>query len=222
MKLKYYLQMNLFRTLFFNFRSLPFSQAVKLPVILFRGTVLRRMKGKLVLPEKVRHGMIKIGRADVAGWERRGTSLSIDGDLIFEGKATIGSGSALEVKKGAVLTIGEKFRVTAGASIFCHKKITFGQGCMLSWDTLVMDSDHHEIFDPATGTVLNGDMPVTIGNYVWIGCRSTLLKGVAIGDNCVVAAGSLLTKSFENERDSVIGGSGKDQRVLRSGIAWKE
>lgn len=70
------------------------------------------MKGKLVLPEKVRHDMIKIGRADVAGWERRGTSLCIEGDLIFEGEAAIGSGSALEVKKGAVLTIGEKFRVT--------------------------------------------------------------------------------------------------------------
>ena len=222
MKMKYYLQMSLFRTLCFNFRYLPFSQAVLLPVILFRGTVLRRMKGKLILPEKIKHGMIKIGRADVAGWEKRGTAVSIDGELVFKGKATFGSGSALEVKKGAVLTIGEKFRVTAGASIFCHKKITFGQGCMLSWDTLVMDSDHHEIYDPGTGAVLNGDSPVMLGDHVWIGCRSTLLKGTAIGDNCVVAAGSILTKSFENERNSVIGGSGKDQRVLRSGIAWKE
>ena len=222
MKLKYYLQMSLFRTLFFNFHYLPFSQAVKLPVILFRGTVLRRMKGKLVLPEKVRHGMIKIGRADVAGWERRGTSLCIEGDLIFKGKATIGSGSALEVKKGAVLTIGEKFRVTAGASIFCRKKISFGRDCLLSWDTLVMDSDHHAIMDSASGNILNGDAPVTIGNHVWIGCRSTLLKGVSIGDNCVVAAGSILTKNFKQERNAIIGGCGKEQRVLRSGIDWKE
>ncbi len=219
MKMKYYLQMSLLRTFYFNFRYLPFSQAIRLPVILFRGTVLRRMKGKLVLPEKVRHGMIKIGRADVAGWEKRNTSLSIDGELVFKGKATIGSGSALEVKKGAVLTLGEKFRVTAGASVFCHRKITFGQGCLLSWETLVMDSDHHEILDPGTGAVLNGDLPVTIGDHVWIGCRSSLLKGAAIGDKCVVAAGSILTKSFENEHNSVIGGSGKEQRVLRSGIA---
>lgn len=222
MKLKYYLQINLFRTLLFNFHYLPFSQAVLLPVILFRGTVLRRMKGKLVLPEKVRHGMIKIGRADVAGWEKRGTSLSIDGDLIFEGKATIGSGSVLDVKKGAVLTFGEKFRVTAGASIFCRKKISFGRDCLVSWDTLVMDSDHHTIMDSASGTELNGDAPVTIGDHVWIGCRSTLLKGVSIGDNCVVASGSILTKSFEQERNTIIGGSGKEQRVLRSGIDWKE
>ena len=222
MKLKYYLQMSLFRTLFFNFHYLPFSQAVKLPVILFCGTVLRRMKGKLVLPEKVRHGMIKIGRADVAGWEKRGTALSIEGDLIFQGKATIGSGSVLDVKKGAVLTFGEKFRVTAGASIFCRKKISFGRDCLVSWDTLVMDSDHHTIMDSASGTELNGDAPVTIGDHVWIGCRSTLLKGVSIGDNCVIASGSILTKSFEKERNTIIGGNGKEQRVLRSGIDWKE
>ncbi len=222
MKMKYYLQMSLFRTLLFNFRYLPFSQAVLLPVILFRGTVLRHMKGKLVLSDKVRHGMIKIGCVEVSGWEKRETALSIEGDLIFQGKATIGSGSVLNVKKGAVLTIGERFRVTAGSTIICRKEISFGQECLLSWDTLVMDSDHHAIMDSASGNILNGDAPVTIGNHVWIGCRSTLLKGVSIGDNCVVAAGSILTKNFKQERNAIIGGCGKEQRVLRSGIDWKE
>lgn len=222
MKLKYYFQMSFFRTLFFNFRYLPFSKACFLPVILFRGTVVGSMKGKITLPEKVKCGMIKIGRADVVGWEKRSASLSVDGEMIFQGKATLGSGSALKVKKGAVLTFGDKFRITAGASIFCHKQITFGTGCLLSWDTQIMDSDHHLILDPLSGGRLNEDAAVVFGDHVWIGSRSTILKGVSIGDGCVVAAGSILTESFAGEKDSVIGGNGKTQRVLRSGINWKE
>ncbi len=36
--------------------------------------------------------------------------------------------------------------------------------------------------------------PVSIGNDVWIGCRSIVLKGVSIGDGAIVAAGSVVTK----------------------------
>jgi acetyltransferase-like isoleucine patch superfamily enzyme len=41
-----------------------------------------------------------------------------------------------------------------------------------------------------------GGANITIGNDVWIGMDSTILSGVEIGEGCVVAAGSLVTKSF--------------------------
>ena len=36
--------------------------------------------------------------------------------------------------------------------------------------------------------------PVKIGNFVWIGCNVVILKGVSIGKNVTVAAGSVVTK----------------------------
>ncbi len=45
---------------------------------------------------------------------------------------------------------------------------------------------------------------VVLGNNIWIGHNVTILPGVTIGDDCLIAAGSVVTKSFESE--SVIAG----------------
>lgn len=45
---------------------------------------------------------------------------------------------------------------------------------------------------------------IKIGNDCWIGAKVTILDGVNLGDKCVVAAGSIVTKSFPN--NSLIGG----------------
>lgn len=54
--------------------------------------------------------------------------------------------------------------------------------------------------------------PISVGNNVFIGLRATILPGVTLGDNVVVAAGSVVTRSFGD--DVVIGGV--PARVLRS------
>lgn len=36
--------------------------------------------------------------------------------------------------------------------------------------------------------------PVHIGNHVWVGMNATIMKGVTIGDNAIIAAGALVTK----------------------------
>ena len=110
--------------------------------------------------------------------------------------------------------------MTAGTTILCEKSITLGDNFLSSWDNLIMDSDHHDIFS-STNELLNAPQPVTIGNHVWMGCRCTLLKGSVIPDDCVVASGSVITKAF-SEKSAIIGGSGKNQLVLKSDIIWRE
>lgn len=46
--------------------------------------------------------------------------------------------------------------------------------------------------------------PIVVGDYVYIGVRSIILPGVKIGNNCIVAAGSVVTKDIED--NSVVGG----------------
>ena len=218
MKFKHYFQTSLLKSLIFNFRILPFKDAVKLPVLLFRNTHIGSLKGRIEIAAPIKHGMIKIGRCNVCGMEKSPTTLSVDGVLRFNGKATIGSGSVILVNKTGELIIGKNFRITGRTSIYCRKKITFGDGDLISWDNLFMDSDQHDILDE-NGNILNPDKEINIGSSVWFGCRCTVLKGCSIADNSVIASGSILTHSF-SEPNSIIGGSGSGQKVLRSGIFW--
>ena len=220
MKLKYYFQVNWLKTCCFNFKMLPFKDAVKLPVVIFFRTKIRSLRGKVNITSPVSHAMIKIGRCEVSHFQDRSTILSIDGTVNFSGKASFGRGSAVEVRKCGTLSLGKRFRTTAGTTIICDEKISIGDEFLSSWDNLIMDSDHHDIID-LSGRIINPPRPISIGNHVWLGCRTTLLKGCTLPDNCFVASGSVLTKSF-TESNSVIGGCGKEQAVLRQNINWKE
>ena len=73
--------------------------------------------------------------------------------------------------------------------------IAIGNKCQIGDLVAIYDSDFHEI-SPATRNRSTGpSAPVRIGNNVWLGSRVMVLKGVAIGDNSVIAAMSVVTKS---------------------------
>ena len=55
-------------------------------------------------------------------------------------------------------------------------------------------------------------LPVTIGNNVWIGGNVSILPGVTIGENCVIGAGSVVTKSIPNNKVAV----GNPCKVIRN------
>jgi maltose O-acetyltransferase len=76
------------------------------------------------------------------------------------------------------------------------KSIVIGNGCQIGDLVAIYDTDFHEI-NPATRNNSTGECaPVHIGNNVWLGSRVIVLKGVTIGDNSVVAAMSVVTKSL--------------------------
>jgi len=80
-----------------------------------------------------------------------------------------------------------------------------------------MDSDLHKIKD-FEGNILNDPQPIIIGNNVWLGCRSIILKGTNIPDNCVVGTGSLVNKSFTGANQVI---AGNPCIPLRQNIEWE-
>ncbi len=55
---------------------------------------------------------------------------------------------------------------------------------------MIMDSDFHRVEDKSWDT---SGVPIILEDRVWIGNRSIVLKGVRIGHDAVVAAGSVVT-----------------------------
>ncbi|MDE6766459.1 MAG: sugar O-acetyltransferase, partial [Duncaniella sp.] len=54
--------------------------------------------------------------------------------------------------------------------------------------------------------------PINIGNDVWIGADVSVLPGVTIGDNCVIGAGSVVTRNIPSNSVAV----GNPCRVIKS------
>ena len=209
-----------FKTIYFNFHYLPFSQAIKFPILISRHCRIRKAQGSIRIESPVRFGMISIGRDGVGIFDnKRSRSIwQVAGTVVFEGDATIGHGCKISVEGGGFLRFGKKFACTAESSIAAIKSIVFGENCLLSWDILIMDTDWHKILN-ADHTIINPPQPVTIGNHVWIGCRTTILKGVTIADNSVIAAGSIVTKSVS--LPNTISG-GMPCKTIKKEITWEQ
>jgi len=125
----------------------------------------------------------------------------------------------ISVGKKGLLSLGDNFTISAESSLVCQKEIFFGDSCLLSWDILVMDTDFHEILN-MSDEIINEPSSIRIGNHVWIGCRTLILKGISIGDNNVIAANSTITKSIK-DTNCVCYCSGKNQEILRRDITWR-
>ena len=116
--------------------------------------------------------------------------------------------------------MGNDFVLTARSTIDCQKEIIFGNECLLSWDILIMDSDYHEIINEKE-EVINLPKTINVGNHVWIGCRSTILKGSRLPDNTIVAAATVISNVILPP-NTIVGGSGKNLRILKENVNWNK
>ncbi len=204
------------KSIYVNFRVLPFSQAVRLPIIVSRKTKLQSLSGEVHL-ENIKTGMVRIGfgNIEMLDYRYQRTLLFLEGSITFRGKCKIGMGSRLIVT--GALELGENFLISGDGTIICNKKIIIGNNSQMAWESIIMDTDHHQIYDE-DGICINEDKEVVLGNNVWIGARSFILKGSHINDGCIVGANTMITKSYD-EKKAII--AGNPSRIVKYNINWK-
>lgn len=190
----------------------------KLPIIVTRRTRLKSVKGRVSVQEPISFGCVRIGFNEVALSSGNDWNVwNVQGSIEFNGNTELGSGTKLFVGSQGVLTIGDNFITTSRSEIACAHSVTFGDYVLISWDVLIMDTDAHPIRN-ANNQILNYDKPITIGNNVWIGARTMILKGTSISDDTIVAAGSTVNKAF-SQKAIIIAGS--PAKVVKDKIIWK-
>ena len=110
--------------------------------------------------------------------------------MIVGSNVMIHRGAKIVVHEGGELQIGEDTYINELARVHCKKRIVIGKNCAIAWNTNILDTDLHYIYDES-GKQMNTEKDIHIGNDVWIGANSTILKGTYIEDNCIIAAHSI-------------------------------
>ncbi|MBQ1175732.1 MAG: hypothetical protein IIX56_04955 [Treponema sp.] len=68
------------------------------------------------------------------------------------------------------------------------------------------------------GNIINENKPIEIGNHVWIGAKSTILKGTKIADGSVIGAGSLCAGLLSDEKSIY---AGQPAKLIKKNINWE-
>lgn len=102
---------------------------------------------------------------------------------------------------GKNITVGADVFINACCHFQDHGGVTIGDGCQIGHN-VVFATLNHELAPERRKTTRPA--PIVLGKNVWIGSNATILQGVTIGDNAVVAAGGVVNKDVEP--NTVVGG----------------
>lgn len=132
------------------------------------------------------------------GWER-GCSISISR------AATVHFGTLTRIRKRTDLEAHEAARIEIGDHVFIGKdcmivaraRIRIGSKCLIGNSVSIYDHDHeHSMAGVAYRDQGFVSKPVVIGSNVWIGANCFIRAGIEIGDNAIVAAGTVVTENI--------------------------
>lgn len=114
------------------------------------------------------------------------------GHLTISDGVNIDKNATILVKNGQ-LTIGKNTYIGVGSVIVARGLMSIGENGLIAEYVTVRDQDH--LFDGVNTTANNGfrTAPIHIGSNVWLCAKVTVTRGVAIGNNVVVGANSVVT-----------------------------
>ena len=155
------------------------------------------------------------------------------GRLRTDGVCFVGPGVTFEIGRGATVHLGRWCWIGHGCKIRAHEgevrigaktvlgqectisafqHVSVGRECILADRVMLIDFDHG-VVDVEQPIRVQGiyKRDVRVGNNVWVGYGACFLRGVTVGDNCIVGTSSVVTRDLPD--DAVAGGV--PARVLR-------
>lgn len=122
-----------------------------------------------------------------------------NGTIVVGDDVQIGSPCTWNVESGGELIIGDRVSLNYRGIISVAKSVRIGDDTMIAGDVAIFDNTNHPVSPRARlsgGALTDREVgPVVIGRNVWVGICCIIMRGVTIGDNSVIAAGSVVTRS---------------------------
>ena len=188
-KLKILSELSLTKFIYYNWLSSKVERHGKGYILPFKNSIIEMAAGARIILEG--DGSLIVNGAKPAGSRaeayirmRRNATLRIHKTAQLCYKATI------EIHENGEVEIGSAY-INSDAVILAAKRIQMGEGCLISRMVFIYDADHHPILNEQ-GEQVNLPKPVILGNHVWIGLQTVVVRGSKIGDGAVIAANSLV------------------------------
>lgn len=102
---------------------------------------------------------------------------------------------------GKNIHVGENVFINACCHFQDHGGVTLGDGCQIGHNVVFATLNHG--LEPADRG-MTYPAPIVLGRNVWVGSNATILQGVTIGDNAVVAAGAVVSRDVP--ANTIVGG----------------
>lgn len=119
-------------------------------------------------------------------------------ELYIGKKLRMHNGAKIRVRNGGKVVIGDNVGMSNGCVITGYENVTIGDNVMLGPNVLIYDQDHDYRAEGGITAMKYRMTSVIVGNNVWIGANSVILRGTRIGDNSVIGAGSVVKGTYKS------------------------
>lgn len=190
-------------SIWFNFKTFPFSLAIKLPVIFYPHAYAKIDRGGIINIDidhnRLRYNKIYIGQ-DIKDFSRQCEKTYIHvgshGSLTFHGKVDVRRGTLIDVSGN--LDIGENVIFASLVRCRCFNCIKIGAGTVISHESQIFDTNFHFLKDINTGVHSPVSKPIIIGDFCWIANRAAISSGCVLPNHTIVASNSLVNKDMSD------------------------
>ena len=173
----------------------------------------------------LKKGKLSIAKNSIITSRKHKVEVNLENGNIVIGKNSKISCSRIWCRFGGNIKIGHYTNINDWSEIRSDERVEIGSFNQISYNVRIWDTNTHQILPKAERRIITKEyfpvfgkdlhrpvtMPVIIGDDCWIGEYSSILKGVTIGNGCVIGFGTFITKKnipvnsqVYNKRDIII------------------
>lgn len=150
-------------------------------------------------------------------WIEIGVHTVLGGDITL----AAGMGPDYDLGEGSVVRIGSGCAIGRGSHVVAHRSVDIGDHVYTGPYVYITDQNHsYANTDIPVGLQWPVDDPVSIGAGSWLGANSVILPGVHLGQNSVVAAGTVVRPGTYPDHAVIAGIPGKVVRAHDPELGW--
>ncbi len=187
---------NIWKSLYINFRLLPFSQAIHFPILIYGKMKFHWLTGRIIFKCPIRKGILKIGKNLDFFAPAESSSILLQGDLVIFGQCNISINSNVRISKNGILEIGAFTFFGANTKIVCVNKIAIGGHTQFAFGCNLMDTNFHYMYNTDTKEVYKRDGEIKIAEKNWFGNNCSIYKGTKTKPFTTVSSHSMTNKDY--------------------------